>query len=127
MKRWFLACALSICAQASLAEPGTAPRADPHPSPWAQYPAEADFDRLLPPETVKAPPPGRAVMRCKAQDDGALSDCALIADSASSAGYGKALLALAGRYRLKPEAVASLPADRMTVVSYGRLPFDKAP
>src|SRR5579862_9703750 len=127
MKKWILAAALAMCAQPTLAAPGKAPPPTPEPSRWAQVPTDADFNRLLPPETVKAPVAGRALMRCKAQDDGSLKDCALIADSAGGAGYGRALLALAGQFRLKADALATLPADRTIIVPYKHLLADKAP
>jgi len=127
MKRLILAGALAMCAQASLAEPVKAPRPAATASLWAQVPTAADFKRLLPEATVKTPVSGRAIMRCKAQDDGALADCTLIADSASGAGYGAALLALAGHFRLKPEALAALPADRAVIVPYEHMPADSPP
>jgi TonB family protein len=135
MKRWVLASALALCASAGWAiaadsPPKGAAAKGSHAqesSRWAQEPTDADFKRMLPAETVKADVPGRAIMRCTAQADGALAGCALIADSNSGAGYGKALLALAGQFRLKPQELATLPADRAVIVPYDNFTFDKAP
>ncbi|HEY0437291.1 MAG TPA: energy transducer TonB, partial [Phenylobacterium sp.] len=124
---WPLAAGLAVAAENP---PSGSPAKGPHAqlsSRWAQEPADADFARVLPAETVKGNVPGRAIMRCTAQADGALAGCAVIADSNSSAGYGKALLALAGQFRLKPQELATLPADRTVIVPYENFPFDKAP
>lgn len=123
MKRWIVASALALAAQPSLADAPKAPakaRSD-----WAQAPADADLIKLLPAETQASLPAGRAIMRCVAHADGAVGDCALLSDTPPTAGYGKALLALAPQFKLTPAALAALPPDKTVIIPFDHFPADK--
>jgi TonB family protein len=81
---------------------------------WLAEPSFEDRAKAYPPAALAKGLSGRTTLRCKVNADGALADCALASETPAGMGFGAASLALAGKFHLKPESVASAPAE-MTI------------
>lgn len=62
------------------------------------------------PQDLRGGQGGRAVARCHLEDDGALTQCAVVRETPSRSGYGAALIAAARKRPQKPPAAAA-PRD----------------
>jgi hypothetical protein len=66
-------------------------------------------------------------MRCKVDDQGVVSSCSLLADSPAGSGTGAGLLALASKYRLRPESLKSAAPDGTVVINENWFEADSPP
>ena len=73
--------------------------------PWTRD--EAVVAQAWPAEARQAGQGGRAVMRCHADAQGSVSDCRLVYETPSGAGFGAALLKIAPSYRVDRRRVGS--------------------
>jgi len=91
---------------------------------WRSRPSEA--------EVVQAAPKGvsldggRAIMACKAAPDGRLSECQVLHETPAT-GLGKAILSLAPKYLLKPEAVNKAAPNGWVTIRESWSESDKQP
>ncbi|THD77354.1 MAG: hypothetical protein E7812_15580 [Phenylobacterium sp.] len=91
--------------------------AGPSDEAWMKaWPAKAKADGLG----------GRAAMRCKASAAGVVSDCVVIHEYPSAAGFGQALLPLAPDFRVAPATHDGKPVDSEVVLIGDWFVFDKA-
>ena len=81
-------------------EPGNIPSllADPV---WVRRPTLEAIDRVYPPDADRQRLPGRATMRCRADDRGNLSRCAVLSERPDGVGFGKAALFLQTEFKLR--------------------------
>lgn len=77
---------------------GAAGAVEPSDTGWVSRPSMADFEAAVPP-AARAGQGGRALARCRVEDDGSLSGCAVIRETPVREGYGEALLGLVPKYR----------------------------
>ncbi|MDG2521134.1 TonB family protein [Caulobacter segnis] len=70
---------------------------------WASKPSGKDFDRAYPSAARKAKLNGEAVLDCSVAPDGALDACSVVSESPKDYGFGEASLAVASKFRMKPE------------------------
>ena len=68
---------------------------------WVRRPTLEAIDRVYPPAADRDRRPGRASMRCHADDRGYLSRCAVLAEWPEGLGFGKAALFLQTEYKLR--------------------------
>jgi TonB family protein len=74
---------------------------------WVQAPTFEDLAAAYPSEGAGLE--GYAVAHCKAERTGVLSRCAVAKEVPVGHGFGKAVLGLAPRFRISPEAMAQAP------------------
>jgi TonB family protein len=87
---------------------GPALETAPEAPDWLAAPSFEDLARAYPPEALAKGVSGQTALRCTVEPDGALADCVLAAETPAGQGFGAASLSLAGRFRMKPQAVAAL-------------------
>jgi hypothetical protein len=68
---------------------------------WVRRPTLQAIDRVYPPAADRERRPGRASMRCRADDRGYLSRCAVLTEWPEGLGFGKAALFLQTEYKLR--------------------------
>jgi TonB family protein len=83
---------------------------------WAERPSLADVKAAYPSAAAKAGVEGRATIQCSVAKGGRMSDCTVQGETTPGAGFGDALLSLAGRYRLK--ATVGAPG-KIVMIAYG--------
>lgn len=83
---------------------------------WEARPSQADFERLGPPDAVRAGQAGRATIDCALNATGRLRDCRVKAETPAGAGYGEAALRLAPYYKLARTQEVELEGSRLTFV-----------
>ena len=91
---------------------------------WAHRPTNAQLEAAWPSGAAKRGEPGRAAMMCKVRDDGGVGDCTVKMESPAGAGFGPALLALAGEYKLDPAAPRALRPGQDVLVQEEWYRFD---
>jgi hypothetical protein len=79
-------------------------------------PTDAELLAAWPAAAAASKTPGDAIAACKANLEGAISDCQVLVQRPAKAGFGEALLSLAPKYRLKP-ATKSRPALADVLIS----------
>ncbi len=94
---------------------------------WEVRPSQADFERLGPPDAVRARTSGRATLDCSLDAAGRLRDCSVMAESPAAAGFGASALRLASLYRLARTREVNLDGSRLTFVMRFRYPPLDAP
>ncbi|MFL5296207.1 MAG: TonB family protein [Phenylobacterium sp.] len=110
----FAVLAASLFAGGAIAAPPAA-----SPSEWAQTPTTQQS------AAVKPAGAGIAMARCKVAADESLSDCRLILENPSGAGFGRAVLSLAPQYRMKPAAEGGVAPGGEVVIFKDWLAIDK--
>jgi protein TonB len=78
---------------------------------WTQKPTGEDIARVYPPEHID----GRAVIRCKLDDQGLLADCVVIAEEPAGHGFGEAALKLSGKFRAQTKSASGKPSAGLVV------------
>lgn len=99
----------------------------PEKSLLAQEPTAEQEANALTPELRKHELGGVGVARCKVAADGGMTDCRLILEYPSAAGFGKAALGLAPFYRMKSPAEGGLAPGSDYVIGADWFRMDKAP
>src|SRR5436190_24233232 len=96
-----------LAASNAAAQPATAPAAPPAaptpPSPQLQFdrmPNATDFGRNYPPRAQYEGVEGRAVLGCTVGADGSLQNCSVVSEDPPNYGFGPAVLAMAGLFRV---------------------------
>lgn len=82
---------------------------------WLRRPTAADFARDYPDHAQRAQIEGRAVILCGVTVQGRLTACAVVAESPSSEGFGRAALKMSHRFRMKPMTRDGRPVAGGTV------------
>jgi TonB family protein len=103
-----LAATAALGATPALADPATNEASTPPPAPptprlaphWVRRPSADDFARAYPPRALAQHLSGRATMKCKVTDQGAMADCQIIDETPPGAGFGAAELALAPEFKM---------------------------
>jgi TonB family protein len=83
----------------------------------ARLPSDAEVMAAWPPAAKAKGHGGSAVMRCKADGAGTLSDCQVMLERSGRESFGPALLSLAPAYRLKHAAAGGRPEQTDVVIS----------
>lgn len=109
MRRWVVLAA-SLLATSSAAAAQREAETD-----WLSRPTQQEIAAIMP---AAAKAIGwRVVLRCKADLQGTISDCAPVAESSGASGAAQALLSVVPKYRLKPERVtAAAPGGEISIV-----------
>lgn len=108
-----------------LPPPGVTPSIITQPD-WLSRPSAEDFADLYPKAASDNGVEGRATMRCKVTAQGLLADCAVTAQDPPDAGFGEAVLAMAAKFRMRPQTRDGHPTDGGTVVIPVRFLLPKA-
>lgn len=93
----------------------TAPPADyAHPSvitnpDWGHGPSANDIGRIYPKAALAARLGGRATIHCGVAVTGDLTDCRVISEDPVGNGFGDAALALAPKFKMKPQLRDGVP------------------
>lgn len=74
---------------------------------WLAAPSFKERMDAYPKAALDAGVGGETALRCKVKPDGQLAGCALARETPAGMGFGQAALALADRFRMKPEAIPS--------------------
>jgi TonB family protein len=69
---------------------------------WLERPTVQDFLMTYPPEAVRHDIEGYAALACRVTTDGRLDACAVVQEQPFNAGFDKAALALAAKFRMAP-------------------------
>jgi TonB family protein len=72
---------------------------------WLTAPSADERNETYPKAAFEAGAAGETALRCKVKADGGLEACVVANETPTGMGFGEAALALAGRFRLKPDAV----------------------
>lgn len=86
---------------------------------WVQRPEGADLAAVYPPAASAQSLPGSALIACRVDAAGGLEDCKLEREAPTGAGFGRAALALTGKFRMKPVDKAGVPTRGALI----RIPF----
>ena len=94
--------------------PPPAPPAPPRPSvitnpDWVQRPNGADLARFYPDRALEREITGSATIQCTVRENGSLTDCSVLDESPSGAGFGRATIQAATRYRMRPQTRDGAP------------------
>lgn len=82
---------------------------------WAARPGREELAAVLPAGARALG--GRVILRCKADQWGRLSGCALVADSSGAPGVVQAVMSLIPKYQIKPQRVAAVaPGGQVMIV-----------
>jgi TonB family protein len=84
---------------------------------WLATPSFEERAKAYPKAALDAGVGGETLMRCNVQPDGGLAGCVLASETPSGMGFGPAALALADRFRMKPEAVPPAPGKAAPTVT----------
>jgi len=76
---------------------------------WSSRPNGSDLVRFYPAKALVRELDGLAVMRCRVERTGALSACAILREAPQGAGFGKATLAMAPLFKMKPMGLNARP------------------
>jgi hypothetical protein len=90
---------------------------EPFADQTGALPSAAELMAAWPVKAAQKQTEGNAIARCKADAEGALSACELVAERPARAGFGEALLSLAPRYRLTPAPKGERPPDAPVLIS----------
>jgi len=123
--RRMMALGLAAGAVVLLGAAGEAPKAPKGDPDWVREPEAAQARTHLPAAALKTG--GRAIMRCHVQDSGVLDGCAVATETPAGAGFGEALLSVAGDFQMSPLGMSKLPADRRVLIPYSYFPYDTGP
>jgi TonB family protein len=72
---------------------------------WLAAPSFEERVKAYPKAALDAGVSGETALRCNVKPDGGLTDCALTRETPTGMGFGQAALALADRFRMRPEAI----------------------
>ncbi len=94
--------------------PPPAPPAPPRPSvitnpDWVRRPDANDLARFYPSRALADGTEGSATIECTVQANGRLSDCSVVSETPSGAGFGRASLQLAPRFQMRPQTRDGAP------------------
>lgn len=78
---------------------------------WKQIPTGEDVQRAYPRDQIN----GRAVIRCKLDDQGLLVDCAVISEEPTGHGFGDAALKLSQKFKAETKSVSGKPSAGLVV------------
>jgi TonB family protein len=90
---------------------------EPFADQTAALPSSADLMATWPAKAARQGTEGDAIARCKADAEGALSDCQVVVERPARSGFGEALLALAPKYRLTPAPRGERPPQAPVLIS----------
>jgi hypothetical protein len=90
---------------------------EPFADQIAALPSAAELMTAWPAKAAQRGTEGNAIARCKADAEGALSGCEVVAERPARTGFGEALLALAPKYRLTPAHKGERPANAPVLIS----------
>jgi protein TonB len=84
---------------------------------WDQSPTDQDLEQFFPARALDAERGGTAAMVCGINDDGTLTNCAIVSEDPDGVGFGAATIRAAALYRLHmTDAIrAALHKDGVTV------------
>ncbi len=71
---------------------------------WTAAPTITDLKAVYPPQARQQHVEGTVILTCKVTATGDLQNCAVVKETPPGAGFGKAALALAPKYRMNPKA-----------------------
>ena len=118
---------------------GAAPAPKPSPSAarpsvstapdWARKPNADDLAELYPKAAVDAHIEGRATIHCMVTAAGELAGCKVLAEEPVGSGFGDAALALAAKFKMKPQTRDGTPVDggQINIPISFKLPRTAAP
>lgn len=86
-----------------------------HPD-WSKLPSASDLAHFYPPKASARGTEGMAVMRCRVEQNGALSACSVVREAPKRAGFGRATLQMAPLFRMKPMSVNGKPVAGGAVI-----------
>jgi protein TonB len=76
---------------------------------WIRLPDTSDLDRYYPPAAKERGTEGRATVECTVKDDGTLTNCEVVSEEPSGAGFGSATVRAASRFKMRPKTVDGAP------------------
>jgi TonB family protein len=76
---------------------------------WSSRPNGSDLVRFYPAKALIRELDGMAVMRCRVERTGALLACAILREAPQGVGFGKATLAMAPLFKMKPMGLNGRP------------------
>jgi protein TonB len=82
---------------------------------WSQTPSAQQVESVYPVRAIRMEVEGKAELRCKLTQTGALADCAVTSDGPDGYGFGQAALKLSEHFALRQTAAGG-PAPGDTVV-----------
>jgi len=91
---------------------------------WAEQPGPEDFAKFYPP-TTDGPAKGLARIECKVAPDGVLSDCRVLSEDPTGAGFGPYAQSIAMKFRATPEAAKKMNGAVVLPIRFG--PAEEAP
>jgi TonB family protein len=82
---------------------------------WSSKPKGSDLARFYPSKAADRGLEGTTVMRCRVEQTGVLTACAIVREAPQGAGFGKATLQMAPLFRMRPKSVSGRPVAGATV------------
>jgi TonB family protein len=78
---------------------------------WLVRPTKEEISRVYPRAAIRNHVAGRALLSCKVDTDGYLSDCTVSEETPKDAGFGNAALEVTGYMRMKPATTYGVPIE----------------
>ena len=82
----------------------TPPRVITNPS-WLRQPSGDQLSRAYPDRALEAGVSGSAVLNCRVETSGRVSDCAVVSETPGNQGFGRAAMGLSRYFQLNPRTV----------------------
>jgi TonB family protein len=86
-----------------------------HPD-WLRRPNGDDLGRYFPPNALEKGVDGHAAIECTVLFDGTLSECHVLSEAPEGAGFGRATLRTASRFKMRPQTMDGVSVSGAYVV-----------
>jgi TonB family protein len=107
---------LALLLQGAAPAPPPAPGKPPIVAPdWMRRPTGGDLMHFYPKAAARADLAGRAVISCQVNAAGALTDCKVIAETPTGAGFGEAAIRMSDLFKMRPQTKDGHAVDGGTV------------
>lgn len=83
--------------------------------PWAGGPTPEQLEKAFPPAAKAAGVSGRSTIACKVNAAGEMTDCKVVSEEPSAAGFGAAALSVAPFFKLKPKTDSGRSVEGATI------------